>query len=218
MKKVLLVSGGEIEDAFALQYIKAQSFSHVIAIDSGMEFLYRHGLKPDVIVGDFDSAEASVLEKYRQMPGIEWRKFQPKKDDTDTEIAVLTALEQGAEELHILGALGSRIDHSLANIRLLGFCMEKGVDAYLVDAQNRISMMNQPLEMEKDNQYGKYISLIPFMGDVEGLTLRGFAYPLTDYTMGGYSSIGISNEITEKKATITMEKGTLLLIESRDEE
>ena len=143
MKKVLLVSGGEIEDAFALQYIKAQSFSHVIAIDSGMEFLYRHGLKPDVIVGDFDSAEASVLEKYRQMPGIEWRKFQPKKDDTDTEIAVLTALEQGAEELHILGALGSRIDHSLANIRLLGFCMEKGVDAYLVDAQNRIRMMNQ---------------------------------------------------------------------------
>ena len=218
MKKVLLVSGGEIEDAFALQYIKAQSFSHVIAIDSGMEFLYRHGLKPDVIVGDFDSAEASVLEKYRQMPGIEWRKFQPKKDDTDTEIAVLTALEQGAEELHILGALGSRIDHSLANIRLLGFCMEKGVDAYLVDAQNRIRMMNQPLEMEKDNQYGKYISLIPFMVDVEGLTLRGFAYPLTDYTMGGYSSIGISNEITEKKATITMEKGTLLLIESRDEE
>ena len=218
MKKVLLVSGGEIEDAFALQYIKAQSFSHVIAIDSGMEFLYRHGLKPDVIVGDFDSAEASVLEKYRQMPGIEWRKFQPKKDDTDTEIAVLTALEQGAEELHILGALGSRIDHSLANIRLLGFCMEKGVDAYLVDAQNRIRMMNQPLEMEKDNQYGKYISLIPFMGDVERLTLRGFAYPLTDYTMGGYSSIGISNEITEKKATITMEKGTLLLIESRDEE
>ena len=53
---------------------------------------------------------------------------------------------------------------------------------------------------------------------VEGLTLRGFAYPLTDYTMGGYNSIGISNEITEKKATITMEKGTLLLIESRDEE
>jgi len=217
MKKVLIISGGSIQDTFALNYIKEQQFNFLIAVDAGMDFLYRYNMIPDMMVGDFDSVNPKVLEAYKKQKSIKWRKFQPEKDDTDTEIAILTALEQGADEIHILGGMGSRMDHSMANVCLLGLCMEKEVPAYLIDKQNRIRLIHSQTILKQELQYGDFISLIPFMGKVKGLTLEGFKYPLFDYTMGEYHSIGISNEITKKEAVISLQKGILILIESKDE-
>ena len=99
-----------------LKYIEEQQFRYIIAADSGMEFLYKYGKKPDMIVGDFDSVDPAVLEAYRKMDGIEWKVLRPEKDDTDTESAVQTAAELGAEEIHIVGGTGSRLDHSMENM------------------------------------------------------------------------------------------------------
>lgn len=216
MKRVLIISGGKIEEPFAFDYISSHEFDLIIAADSGIEFLYRHQKKPDILVGDFDSADANIVAFYREDKELEFREFQPEKDDTDTEIAVLLAIERGAEEVHLLGATGSRIDHMMANVALLGLLLERQIPAFLVDAQNRVRLVDQRTVLQKDTQYGDYVSLLPFMGDVTGLTLTGFKYPLLDFTMGGCHSIGISNEIKEQEAVITMKSGCLIVVESKD--
>ena len=87
---------------------------------------------------------------------------------------------------------------------------------FLLDKNNKIRMIDKELSLEKDKQFGKYVSLIPFGGNVEGLTLKGMKYPLDNYNLGGFNSLGISNEIVDDTALITFEKGVLLVIESRD--
>lgn len=215
-EKILVISGGAIEASFMLKYIEEQQFDHIIAADSGMEFLYRCGKKPDMIVGDFDSVDPAVLEAYRKMDGIEWKVLRPEKDDTDTESAVQTAAELGAEEIHIVGGTGSRLDHMLANVYLLGLLREEGISAYLVDAHNRVQVIDQRTVIKRETQYGKYVSLLPFMGAVEGITLKGMKYPLEDYTLDHCHSIGISNEITGEQAEIEFRTGRLVVIESKD--
>ncbi len=221
MNKVLIVSGGSLDDVFARKYLSEGQFSYVIAADAGMGFFYRSAKQgidktPDLIVGDFDSTDEEMLEYFKTKKEIEWRTFSSHKDNTDTEIAVLAALEKGAEEVHILGGLGSRMDHSIANIYLLSVLEEQGVCAYLVDEKNRIRIIDKPTVLQKQTQYGKYVSLIPFMGNVTGVTLEGFCYPLKDYNFDHCHSIGISNEIEMSSAKIWLRSGRLLLIESRD--
>lgn len=215
--KVLIITGGRIEEAFGLQYLRQQKFDLLIAADSGIEFLNRNQIKPDILVGDFDSADREIVEYYRGDSQVEFREFQPEKDDTDTEIAMLLAMEKGATEIHLLGATGSRLDHMIANVFLLGLPTEKGIAAYLVDEQNRVRLIRERTVLSREEQYGDYISLIPFMGEVTGLTLEGFKYPLCGYTMGGFHSIGISNEIQQPEAVITMKSGWLILVEAKDE-
>lgn len=217
MKRVLIITGGKIEEAFVLEYLRQQEFELIIAADSGIEFLYRNQIRPDILVGDFDSADREIVEYYRRNPKVEFREFQPEKDDTDTEIAMLLAIEKGATAIHLLGATGSRLDHMIANVLLLGLAAEKGIEAYLLDVQNRVRLIRERTVLRREDQYGDYVSLIPFMGEVTGLTLEGFKYPLCDYTMKGFHSLGISNEIAEPEAVITMETGWLILVEARDE-
>ena len=92
--------------------------------------------------------------------------------------------------------------------------VEEGKDKEYID--NGIRMINQPMTIRKEEQYGKYVSLIPFSEKVCGVTLRGLKYPLTDYTMGGFNSLGISNEIVSDEATISFSSGELIVIESKD--
>lgn len=216
MKKACIVSGGTIEDDFAFAYIKKHQFDLCIAADAGISFFWRKGMRPDILVGDFDSAERGTLEFYRQAPHVEIVEFCPQKDDTDTEIAVRMAAERGATEVHLLGATGTRLDHVMANVGMLGLLQEQGIQGYLVDANNRIQMANHKVVLRKREQFGTYVSLLPVMGEVAGLTLSGFRYPLVDYTLGGFHSLGISNEIFEEEAVITMDSGWLLVVESKD--
>ena len=91
----VIVSGGRIEEDFALRFLKNKRYDHIIAADGGLLFLQRHDILPSHIVGDFDSASAAVLEPYQGSETIVIRRFRPEKDWTDTEIAVEQALELG---------------------------------------------------------------------------------------------------------------------------
>ena len=86
----------------------------------------------------------------------------------------------------------------------------------LLDEHNRVRMIDGPIQIAKKEQYGKYVSLIPYSLQVEHLTLEGFVYPLSDFCLKGFCSLGVSNEITEEIAKITFEDGILIVIESRD--
>lgn len=205
-----------MDASFAVSYIRQQKFDYMIAADSGIHFFIQAGLRPNEVLGDFDSADPKQIAALRKDPGILFHQYQPEKDAVDTELALLLALDRGGSEIHILGGTGTRLDHMLGTVRLLGFAMEQGKTCYLVDAYNRIRLIRERTVLTKSGQYGDYISLIPLTTQVTGVTLQGFKYPLEAYTLGGFSSLGVSNEIVKEQAVIELEEGILILVESRD--
>lgn len=218
MKRALIVTGGRMDTAFGQDYIKKYTFDLIIAADFGMQFFYDAGQKPDQIIGDFDSVSAEVLRYFEAQEGICWTRLVPEKDDTDTEAAIRLAIAAGCREIHLLGATGSRIDHMLGNVGLLGIGLAKGVAMFLADPQNRVRMIKDSMVLSRKEQYGKFISLLAVTPEVTGVTLTGMKYPLKDFTMRCYSSLGISNEIIEDAAEIRLKEGVLLVIEAAEEE
>lgn len=216
-EKILIVSGGSIDDSFAAEWLEEAAPDYLIAADSGMEFFYRVGKLPDMIIGDFDSVKPEVLDFFKKKAEILIKELNPIKDDTDTEFAIRQAIALGAKEITILGGTGSRLDHVLGNIALLGIGLMEQASIFLVDKNNRIRMIDKPLKLSKTEQFGSYVSLIPYHGEVEHLYLKGFKYPLEDFCLKAFNSLGISNEIAAATAEISFSKGILLVIEARDE-
>ena len=214
--KTVIISGGNLNVEFAASFLRKEQFDCLLAADRGMKFCYESGIMPDYVMGDFDSISGEIVEYYRGLEAVQLIEFQPEKDDTDTEIAIRKAMELGTSCLVILGALGGRMDHCIANIHLLKLVMDAGVECHLVDEQNDICLISAGCELKKDAQYGKYISFLPFTDQVEGITLEGFKYPLQNYTMKKGTSLGVSNEIQENIAKVSLKKGILLMIQSKD--
>lgn len=215
-QKILIISGGSISDDFAKEWIQRYQPDFTIVADSGMEFMRRVDLVPDMIIGDFDSVREDTLDFFKGQQGIIWKELNPVKDDTDTEFAIRQAISVGAKEINVLGGTGSRLDHVLGNMHLLGIGLEQGVAIQLVDPHNRIRIIRGEVVLEKAEQFGAFVSLLPIDGSVTGVTLEGFKYPLKGAKISSFSSLGISNEIIEKQARIKIEAGVLLMIESRD--
>jgi len=213
----LIISGGNIEVDFALEILK-KPFEHIIGVDGGLEFCYEHGVVPTRIVGDFDTLSPEILNWYKEHTKIEIRKFNPIKDATDTQIAVELALSLGSSSITILGGTGTRLDHVLGNIQTLYLAHEKKVPCQILDPYNRIQLIEGKHCIRREEQYGTYFSLIPLTTDVYGVTLKGVKYPLLNhhFTALGTGSFGVSNEITEECAEITMESGIFVLVESKD--
>lgn len=214
--KILIVSGGKIADDFAVQWIETYQPDYIIAVDSGMEFFYRTEKKPDRIIGDFDSVGTETLAFFHQQEGIVIQQLNPIKDDTDTEFAIRQAIALGAEEITVLGATGTRLDHVFGNIALLGIGLQENKVIQLVDEHNKIRMIDRPIRIKRKEQFGDYVSLLAYSKEVKHVYLKGFKYPLSDFTIPCFTSLGISNEIVEEEAEILFEEGILLVIEARD--
>ncbi len=224
--RALIVTGGFVDDRFTLDYIRRETYDIAIAVDRGLGFFQRTGLRPDYIVGDFDSVEDSVLDFYVESAEKTERpqiiRLNPMKDDTDTEHALCMALDMGCDSIHIFGATGTRLDHVLGNLQLLGYALRQQKECMLIDPHNRIRLIDHETLLRKEEQFGSYVSLIPYTPTVTGLTLTGFVYPLHKHTMSsfymeGASNIsGISNEIDKPEAVISLESGILVLVEARD--
>ena len=219
----LIVSGGRMERDFALSFLLGGQWDKIIAVDGGLHVLHECKVMPTDIVGDFDTVDPELLMQYKGQEGIRIRRFQPQKDDTDSEIAVRMAIEYGSSQIDIIGGTGNRLDHTIGNIRLLGQiyqakdtqCRKEG---FLYDRNNRVRLVGEECVIQKEEAYGKYISLFPFTQTVTGITLNGFQYPLRDATMDLFTTptLGISNEIIGKEGKISCREGVLLVIESID--
>ena len=212
--RCLIITGGTVDIEFAKEYIKEKVYELVIAVDKGLDAANEIGCNVDIVLGDFDSVNQSILQKYVNESKV--RRLNPIKDLTDTEDAILVALNEKITELTILGATGTRLDHTLANINLLLKPLKKSVKACILDKHNRISLIDKEFKIKKKEQFGPYISLLPLTTKVTGITLEGMKYPLFDYTMTVGGSLGVSNEISEETATIRIKEGVLIVIESRD--
>jgi len=215
--KTLIITGGSIENDFALSFLKKIKVDYIIGVDKGLQFCYEHQIMPDYIVGDFDSLPAEILIWFKVNKNIPIREYNPVKDATDTMIALEKALEKNSSEIWILGATGTRLDHVLCNIQILKNAWQEGVMAYLVDRHNLICLPIGPrFVLQKEKQHGKYVSFFPLENTVEDLTLKGFKYPLKKYCLRNLEGLGVSNEIVDDVAEVSWTKGILVMIQSQD--
>lgn len=218
MKRCLILTGGKLDLAFARSFLEKEKFNKLIAVDGGLKAAKELKLIPDYIVGDFDSVSNEIREEFRKYPYIVWEQHKPEKNETDTELARNLALKLSCDEIVFLGATGGRIDHMIGNIHALKTCLERGIAACIVDAQNRLRLIDAPFRLKKADQWGKYISFAPYTEEVTGITLSGFRYPLKGKTIYRGEEVGlcISNEITDEIAQVSLKDGILICIESRD--
>ena len=216
MKRCLIITGGPIDLGFARSYLSGEGFDRVIAVDRGLNAAWALGIVPDVIVGDFDSADPAALADFRRREHIVWEVHQPEKDDTDTELAIKRAAAMGAGYIALLGATGGRLDHLLGNIHLLYPCLQRGVEACILDPGNKLYLIDGERRFKRREVWGTYISFLPLTEEVKGITLRGFKYPLTDKDIAIGTSLCISNELAADEAVITLQDGVLIVVESRD--
>ena len=216
MKRCLIVTGGTIDIAFAKDLLSQRSYDYVIAADAGLEVLRPLHISPNAVVGDLDTVDKKVLEEYQNQPDIEFEIHKPEKDETDTELALLTAARQGCEAVDILGALGGRMDHAIGNIQLMYQFFCQGMEVNIYDARNRLYLLGGHKVFHREKVYGKYISFLPMTETVEGLTLRGFKYPLQRRTIGLGTSLCISNELKREEGILELERGVLLCVEAHD--
>lgn len=215
-KTAIIVSGGTIDQDFALKQVEQLKAEIIIGVDRGLEFLYQNQIMPTYIVGDFDSVEPEIVEYYRNETKVPIRQFDPVKDASDTEIAIRLAIELGVNRLWLLGATGTRLDHVLANIQTLKVAHDAGVKAYILDAHNRISLIAKECTLRKEEQYGEYFSVFPLGGEVPCFTIKGAKYPLENHTLMPYDSLCVSNQIKEKEVEITFPEGIVVLMETRE--
>ena len=157
-KQTVIVSGGMVEKDFALSILKSEETEFVIGVDRGLVFLYDNEIKPDYIVGDFDSVPRKLVEYYREELDVPVREFNPVKDASDTEIALRLCLGLNRKKIVILGATGNRIDHLWANVQCLQIALEAGADACIMDAHNKIRLLDKTVTMKCVQHYRGKIS------------------------------------------------------------
>ena len=218
-KYTVIVSGGMLEEGFAMNILRSEKAEFIIAADSGLLFLYQHQIRPNYIVGDFDSAPRKVVEYYQQETNIPIRRFDPVKDFSDTELALKLCLNLGRKNIIILGGTGSRIDHIWANVQMLKIALDAGVDARLLDSHNRIRLLNKGVVLNKKDAFGSYFSVFPLGGEVEDFSIKGAKYPLHNHTLVPFDSLCVSNEFAEEQVEISfleLEKNVVVLMETRD--
>jgi len=185
----------------------------VICADGGALHLKRFGIKPDILLGDFDSISQEVLHEL-ELDDVEIIRYPVHKDKTDSELALEIAAERGCTEIILLGAMGTRMDHTLANIMLLKKLALSGIRGVIADEHNEIRLILEELSLEVDNN--AKVSLIPAFGNVTGVTTKGLAYPLQDAVLEAGSTLGISNEFSGQTAEVHIKTGMLLVIKSKD--
>ena len=224
VKHMLIITGGTVDiewlKSISPSCFKKGSQTKIMAADRGLFYAKQAGLAVDYILGDFDSVPAGVLDEYQDSQ-VQIRTYPPEKDYTDTHLALLWAVEEGAESVTIIGGMGTRFDHSFANIGLLSMLLEQGVKGEILDPYNCIFMMDKDhvsqVRIHSGRGRKEYISLIPYTEKVTGITLKGFKYPLNNETLTIGISRGISNELMEEEGLIQIEEGMLIVSISRDE-
>ncbi len=192
----------------------------IVAADGGLARARAIGLRPDVLVGDLDSLDPALLAA-AEADGIPVRRAREDKDESDAELALLTAIERGATRITVLGAFGGpRLDHALANLWLLAHPALESAATVLLDEGSRVFLVQATdpaggrLTCALPGPVGATITLLPFGGDVAGITTAGLAYPLRDEPLTVGPARGLSNVRTGADAAVTVRSGRLLVVES----
>lgn len=212
MKAVLLAGAKIVDYTFCQPEIEQADI--IVCCDAGMHHAKALGITPDYIVGDFDSVAPEVLEEYRKA-GISIRQFPTHKDETDMQLGMLLALELGATQMTLIGGIGSRLDHTLANTHLLLHLLKKGVQGVLLNEKNRVVLIDKEITLY--GKAGDLVSTIPLSMQVKGVTLEGLEYPLHNYDLAlDDDLLAVSNVMLGDTAKVSITEGYLFVIQSKD--
>lgn len=204
IKKCAVISGAPESN---ISYINEYIDRFIICADSGWEKCSRLGIKPDLIIGDFDSSAMPDAE-------CEIIALDTRKDYTDTFQCVLEALDRGYNDIVILGGIGSRIDHTYSNILSVNYCFEKNIKCALINEKNYLTILSGESILKK-GEY-KYFSLFAFFEKCEGLSISGAEYDLDSVELQPYNQLTQSNEFKDDEVKISIKKGKIILIFSND--
>ncbi len=212
--RIVIFSGGSYRDVeFYRGLIKDADLT--IAADSGGAALLSLDVTPDLLVGDMDSIGADVLAAIRKR-GAEVIEAPAEKDFTDTELAVRLAVDRNPTEIVICGALGNRLDHTLANISLLVYARERGVTARIVTEDQEAYLLPADVIDPIAGKVGDTVSLIALSEPVTGVTTHDLKYPLKQAALSLFSPLGVSNEIAGPNPWVEFWEGRLLLVKVRN--
>ena len=208
----VIFSGGKIDDyEYLKKYLDKADF--IISADSGAYHCRMLGIKPDVMVGDFDSIDGCAFNALKDT-GTEVIRYPAEKDMTDSELAVEIAVSKGCSRVILLGATGSRLDHSVSNIFLLKKLLDSNIEGIIANEKNEVRLIRDNITLKRED--GVFVTLLPISGDAAGVTTRGLYYPLENAVLAVGSSRGVSNQFSEDEAYVEVKNGLLLVIISRD--
>lgn len=199
-KTCFIVGAGSFEGMI----IKPEPEDLVIAADGGYTYLKEEGIEPDVLLGDFDSLKR--VPEHRHL-----ERHSPIKDDTDMALAAAYGMEQGCGRFLIYGGLGGRLDHTIGNLQLLMGLSRAGMEAYLIGGGNILTAVTNGQVCFSDAAKG-IISVFCLSEPAKGVWERGLKYSLTDAVMACDKTLGVSNEFTGQKSSVSVADGTLILL------
>lgn len=207
MERIIIVANGKISKRL-LKDIRRDDY--IIGVDRGAYWLIANSVIPNIAIGDFDSVNAREFQTIKNKVKT-IKKFSRKKDFTDMELAIKHARSLCRKEVIIYGAIGTRLDHTMANIHILERLGSIGV---IRDANNEMRLISGRLAVQKDARY-RYVSILPVTETID-VTLTGFLYDVFHARIRRGQTLGVSNEIRGHKATVEVHRGRALVIRSRD--
>lgn len=208
MRAVVFVNG-EVHDYGALA-AWLRPGDYLIGADGGTRHILKLGLHPHAVVGDLDSLEPETVAELTAQ-GVEIERYPVVKDQTDLELAIERGLAAGASEVLLLGALGGRLDQTLANLLILAQ-RNWPVPLRLAEGDQLAQVLRSGECLTVQGAPGSTVSAIPLSPSVTGITYSGLEYPLLDATLAIGSTRGVSNVVASSPATITIKEGVLLVV------
>ncbi len=211
MKRAIIFYNGDLSDLrHAKQYIKPTDY--IICADGGAKHAEKLGLKPDVIIGDFDSLPKTNQSKLARQ-GVQFITFKREKDETDSELTIKYAIKKRYKAILIFGLFGSRLDHMLTNIFALDYISNINADVTIIEGKQEIRTIHDRIKLY--GKKGDLLSLIPLKGNAKKVTTLNLKYPLkNEDLLFGYSR-GISNVFSKDTAEVSLQEGSLLVIHEK---
>jgi len=203
----IFANGDYEDDEFYLRRFDAAD--RVIAADGGLAFLHRHGRWPEAVIGDFDSAPAEMVAAARAA-GVAVVTRPVRKDQTDTELAVALAVEQGAHEIELLGALGGAPDHVFGHIAVLRNLAQRGRVGRIASPGVAMRVFWSPAAVTLASPVGTRVSFVA-LSPTAVATLRGFEYEITNAPLAAEVCLGLSNAVAGE-ARFEVKAGVLLVL------
>lgn len=209
--RAAIISNGSISD-YANCKERLRQVQKIICADGGTRHAYNMGIIPDVIIGDLDSSADRYISYFQELK-VPIIKYSWDKDKTDTHICLEFAMET-CDEIWLMGATGTRLDHTLANISILRMAADKGKRACIIDENNEIYVIKDKIKLE--GKKGDILSLLPLSTKVDGIDLTGVYYPLQNAEMELGNPYGVSNKFEASTIELSIKSGYLAVIKSKD--
>ena len=210
--KAVIISGGK-EPSKDILFREIQDADIIIGADKGCEVLYKYNIIPDYILGDFDSANDEIINSIEERAKKKIT-YKREKDYTDTEIAYNLAVEKGATEIILLGATGTRYDHSLSNLGLMLRGLKSSIKVKVIDDNNFIFLTDKSIILQGNK--GDIISFQAYCDEIKNFNISGAKYNLSNYTLKLGDGITTSNEFLDEDIRVNFDNGILMILYTKD--